>query len=238
VEGLTDDEVLERARYRRLRNLLATVLLAQGVPMICAGDEMGRTQQGNNNAYCQDNETSWVDWSLTALQQRLLDFTRAVVAVRHAHQVLRRRRYFVGRGYNGGKDLLWLDAHGHEMHADTWGHADLQVVGMRVSATLVDERTGATEPIEHDVLLALFNAGEAAVPFTLPQTEGVWSVLFDTADDGGRANATMQYRSGQRYALAGQSVALLRVDHPAAAAAPAARRDRRRPRRRASDFRR
>ena len=241
VEGPTDDRAIEEARFRRMRSLIATLLVSQGVPMICAGDEAGRTQQGNNNAYCQDNDIGWLDWAHTPEQAALLEFTQKVVAVRHAHQVLRRRRYFSGRGHNGDRDLVWLDPAGHEMTHAHWSNADLHVVGMRVSASLVDDRTGRTDPVEHDMLLALFNAGPADLPFTLPRLYGAWTLLFDTSEPLGQPVETRPpYRPGQAYLLRTQSVALLRAESGAAPLPPRRahpHRDRARPKRRASDYR-
>ncbi len=171
VEGPTGDAAIEAGRLRLVRNFLATLFVSQGVPMICAGDEMGRTQRGNNNAYCQDNEVSWVNWTLTPAERQLLEFTRSLIVIRHAHQVLRRRRYFDGHGHNGDKDVVWYDPRGREMSPAAWSE-DTSVVGMRISATVVDERTGLTDPHEHDVLVALFNAGPLEIGFVLPKAEG------------------------------------------------------------------
>ena len=238
VEGPSVDPAIEAARLRQVRNFLATLVVSQGVPMVCAGDEIGRTQGGNNNAYCQDNETSWVKWTLTPAERQLLEFTRNLLAVRHAHQVLRRRRYFDGHGHNGDKDLVWLDSRGREMTPAAWSE-DTAVVGMRVSATIVDERTGLTDPHEHDVLVALFNAGALEIGFVLPKAEGSWIALFDTADETFQeAVAPRHFASGDRYPLRPRSVVLLRAERPSTAPPepPVARL--RRPRRRSSDFRR
>jgi isoamylase len=239
VEGATTDAAIEAARLRLVRNFLATLFVSQGVPMLCAGDEMGRTQRGNNNAYCQDNEISWVQWTLTPAERQLLEFTRGLVAARHAHQVLRRRRYFDGHGHNGDKDLVWFDPRGREMTPSAWGE-DTAVVGMRVSATIIDERTGLSDPHDHDVLLALFNAGPLDLGFVLPKVEGRWCVLFDTADETAHAAQTPRaHAGGDRYPLRPRSVALLRAERPQGGVVePLASRFRSRPRRRAADFRR
>jgi glycogen operon protein len=239
VEGPTTDVAIESARLRLVRNFLATLFVSQGVPMIAAGDEMGRTQRGNNNAYCQDNEISWVNWTLTPAERQLLEFTRSLSVVRHAHQVLRRRRYFDGHGHDGDKDVVWYDPRGREMTPAAWSE-DTAVVGMRISATIVDERTGLTDPHEHDVLVALFNAGVQEVAFVLPKADGHWVVLFDTSDETTQAAlASRQLACGDRYPLHPRSVALLRAERPPTAPAePPAARLRGRPRRRAADFRR
>jgi isoamylase len=238
VEGPTTDAAIEGARLRLVRNFLATLFVSQGVPMICAGDEMGRTQRGNNNAYCQDNEVSWVDWTLTPAERQLLEFTRSLIIVRHAHQVLRRRRYFDGHGHNGDKDVVWYDPRGREMSPAAWSE-DTAVVGMRISATVVDERTGLTDPHEHDVLVALFNAGPLEIGFVLPKAEGSWVVLFDTNDDSSQAAlAPRLYHGGDRYPLHPCSVVLLRAEPAVTAPPEPAARLRGRTRRRSADFRR
>src|SRR5262249_60333117 len=129
VEGPSDDPAIEAARAKMVRNFLASLCVSQGVPMILAGDEMGRTQQGNNNGYCQDNEISWVSWNLTPAQESLLRFTRAIVNLRTAHPILRRRHFFEGRATvpTGEKDLTWFATTGQEMTSEHWGQADLRV---------------------------------------------------------------------------------------------------------------
>jgi glycogen operon protein len=183
-----------------VRNFLATLFVSQGVPMICAGDEMGRTQLGNNNAYCQDNEISWVDWTLTPAERKLHEFTRSLIVVRHAHQVLRRRRYFDGHGHNGDKDVVWYDPRGREMSPAAWGE-DTSVVGMRISATVVDERTGLTDPHEHDVLVAALHA-EAGLRSRVRAAEGRRALdrCFDTSDVTCQAALTPR-RFGRRRPL-------------------------------------
>jgi glycogen operon protein len=239
VEGPTADATIEAGRLRLVRNFLATLFVSQGVPMICAGDEMGRTQRGNNNAYCQDNEVSWVNWTLTPAERQLLEFTRSLIVIRHAHQVLRRRRYFDGQGHNGDKDVVWYDPRGREMSPAAWNE-DTAVVGMRISATVVDERTGLTDPHEHDVLVALFNADALDIGFVLPKAEGAWVALFDTSDETSQAAlAPRRFVGGDRFPLRPRSVVLLRAEPPPTAPPePPVARLRNRPRRRAADFRR
>jgi isoamylase len=238
-EGPTDDPAILETRWRVVRSQLATLLLSQGVPMICSGDEIGRTQQGNNNAYCQDNDVSWLDWSLSPVQASLLEFVRAMVALRHAHPVLHRRRYFRGRGHLGDKDLHWYDALGHEMTTAAWTESDRHVLAMRVSATLTDEVTGATEPVEEDVVLGLFNAGTTVVPFGLPSggSTGLWTPLVDTAEAAGvLGDNVVGLKPGERYPVLPASVVLMRFDGERSADTRRSR-QRPRPRRRASDYR-
>jgi isoamylase len=252
VEGWTEEPAIERARWRMVRNQIATLLLSQGVPMLTAGDELGRTQQGNNNAYCQDNEVSWLNWSLTPEQSAILEFTRMMTALRHAHPVLHREKYFHGRGSNGDKDLLWLDTHGREMTAALWAQTDLHVLGMRVSASVEDDRGGAAgsvaDPADDDVMLVLFNAGGAAADVELPAggSGGTWSVLVDTAADepvGDAAHRVLPFTArgrdfnpGDRYPLQAHSVVLMRLD-ATRTAEPRSGRSRARRRRRVSDYR-
>jgi glycogen operon protein len=239
VEGPTTDPAILDLRFRQMRNYLATLAISQGVPMLLAGDESARTQLGNNNAYCQDNEISWLDWMHTDRETTLLEFTRNMLAIRHAHQVLRRRRYFDGRGHNGERDLSWIDPAGHEITAAQWANPELHVFGMRVSASVVDERTGATDPVEHDVLLALFNSAAANVPFLLPSIEGCWTLLVDTVEPTGHPAQFRPWHDGESYPLQGHSFVLLRADPvaPPSDMAPRKPHPSRRPRRRASDYR-
>ena len=160
--------------------------------------------------------------------------------VRIAHERdFQTRRYFDGRGHNGDKDVVWYDPRGREMSPATWNE-DTSVVGMRISATVVDERTGLTDPHEHDVLVALFNAGPIEIGFVLPKAEGTWVTLFDTSDDTSQAAlSARQFVGGDRYPLQARSVVLLRAEPPPTAPPePPAARLRNRPRRRAADYRR
>jgi isoamylase len=186
VEGPTDDPVIIEKRERQKRNFLATLLLSQGVPMISHGDELGRTQQGNNNAYCQDNEISWIDWNLSDDRTELLAFTKALIAFRLSQPVLRRRRYFQGRSIRGGgvKDVAWLAPDGREMTDETWEADSIHSLGMLLSGNGMEELNERGEPLTGDSLLVLFNAHDDRIGFTLPELEGGhrWERVFDTAD--------------------------------------------------------
>ncbi|HET7597817.1 MAG TPA: glycogen debranching protein GlgX, partial [Burkholderiales bacterium] len=140
AEGPTDDPAIIALRARQKRNLLATLFLSQGVPMLLAGDEFSRTQGGNNNAYCQDNETSWVDWTLTPAAERLLDFVRRLIAFRHRHPVFRRSRFFRGRELPGWnvKDIVWFGADGEEMTEAKWHDAQLRCLGVYFCGVDID----------------------------------------------------------------------------------------------------
>ncbi len=212
VEGPTKDPAIRAARVQQRRNFMATVLLSQGVPMICGGDELGRTQKGNNNAYCQDNDISWVHWSLDDEDEEFLEFTRMLIRLRQRHPVLRRRRFFQGRPLRGHgvKDLVWIDPSGVEMTDEMWMSLHVQCLGMMLSGIGLDETTSRGEPIDDETLCVLLNGGEAPVEFVVPVLEsGVpWTVVFDTA----KPRLKSAPLAGTTYALAGRSVVLLSAD--------------------------
>ena len=160
VEGPTDDPKIENLRQRQMRNFLTTLLFSQGVPMLLAGDEFGRTQQGNNNAYCQDNEISWVDWNLQPWQQELLAFTRTVVELFHKHPSLRRRKFFQGRKVMGStiKDITWFRPDGEEMTPADWSNPEAHSLAMRLAGNAITETDDRGEPIVDDSLFILLNA--------------------------------------------------------------------------------
>jgi glycogen operon protein len=172
VEGPSDDARIVGIRERQTRNFLATLLLSQGVPMISHGDELGRSQRGNNNAYCHDNELTWIDWDLTDEQKALFDFTRQLVHLRLTQPVLRRRKYFQGRSIRGGdvKDVAWLAPDGREMTDETWNADSVRSIGMLLPGTAIEETNEHGEPVTGDTLLILLNAHSDKVPFTLPET--------------------------------------------------------------------
>ncbi len=184
VEGATEDPAILALRERQMRNFLATLLLFQGVPMLCGGDEIARTQRGNNNAFCQDNEISWFDWTLDARARRLLAFTQRLIGLRREHPELRRRKFFQGRPLcsAGMKDLTWLLPDGRELDAGDW-HGARSAFGMRLCGQAMDDVNERGEPITDDTLLLLMNAGAAAVTFRLPDASpGTrWDVIVDTA---------------------------------------------------------
>jgi isoamylase len=203
VEGPTDDPAVLDARYRAMRNFIATLALSQGVPMISHGDEIARTQRGNNNTYCQDNEISWVDWKLDDRRRALLEFTRKAFAIRAENPVLRRRTFFRGQvvEHPGLKDLIWLRADGAEMTQDDWQRADAHALGMRIDGEATDETDETGEPIKGDTMLLLVNASEADVDFTMPA--GRWTTIIDTDDRPDPA--------GEHYKLTPFSLVLLRL---------------------------
>ncbi|HEX8141602.1 MAG TPA: glycogen debranching protein GlgX [Pyrinomonadaceae bacterium] len=186
VEGPTNDPEVLALRARQRRNFLATLLLSQGVPMLQAGDEIARTQHGNNNAYCQDNEISWLDWNLDESKTELLEFTRMLIRLFHQHPVLRRRKFFQGRKIRGSeiKDLSWFRPDGQEMKEEDWANEDARSLGVRLAGDAIDEVDERGNRIVDDTLLILLNAYYEAVPFTLPthRPELRWKLLFDTKE--------------------------------------------------------
>ena len=190
-EGPTESARVNSMRERMKRNFLATLLLSQGVPMLLGGDELGRTQGGNNNAYAQDNEISWVSWELTPAQRGLLSFTREVLRLRRANPVLRRRTFLTGRQIDegGAKDLSWIRPDGREMTDQDWGDSQAHVLGMLLHGRATDEVDERGRPIFGHTILMLVNGGGRSRGFTLPRVEhetGAWRVLINTSQPGQR----------------------------------------------------
>jgi isoamylase len=211
VEGPTDDPEIHALRERQKRNLLATLLLSQGVPMLVAGDELGRTQNGNNNAYCQDNETSWLDWTPSPRRNALLSFTRRLIALRRAHPTFRRRDFFQGRPLHGAgvKDLQWIKPDGTEMSDEEWGHEHARSLGTYLAGAGLADIGKRGRPLTDDDFLILFNAHHDDIDFVIPTIPGEpWRGLLDTRFDTGVAERR-QYGPGEVYRLCGRSLALL-----------------------------
>jgi isoamylase len=212
VEGLTTDGHVLELRARQRRNLLATLLTSIGVPMISGGDEVVRTQHGNNNAYCQDNETSWTRWDLSAEQRDFLKFSRRLVRIWRENPVLRRRKFLQGRRIRGVDvaDIAWLDPSGNEMTDQMWNAPDVRSLGMRLNGDAIDEADERGERVIGDTLLIIFNSSRDAQPFSLPTTDDQdrWVILVDTADPWTPAR---RLRAGDRYELQGRSMAVLRL---------------------------
>src|SRR5688500_6318966 len=187
-EGPTDDEGILDIRYRMMKNFIATLAFSQGVPMLAHGDEIARTQQGNNNVYAQDSELSWMNWELDDRQRDLLDFTRKVFAIRHLNPVLRRRAFFRGEVVSSGiKDLTWIRPDGAEMTEAEWQNAGNLALGMLIHGEATDDTDDRGRPIEGDTMLLIVNSGEGKLDFALPAIagKGVWVELLDTAGDQG-----------------------------------------------------
>jgi hypothetical protein len=214
AEGPVDDPRVLTLREERMRALLATLLVSQGVPMLCGGDEIGRTQQGNNNAYCQDNEISWFDWALDDRARRLLDFTRGLIRLRRAHPELRRRKFFQGRPICSAdmKDLTWHRPDGGEMTEAEWRQAMLRAFAFRLCGESMDDVDERGEPLTGDTLLVLLNAEPEAVDFVLPGAHpGVaWDRVVDTAG-AGVLDPPSRLDVGDRISVAGRSLQVLRA---------------------------
>jgi len=217
AEGPTDNPRIARHRERMKRNLLATLVFSQGVRMLLGGDEMGRTQLGNNNAYCQDNETSWVDWELSPADRELLTFARRAFEVFRDEPVLRRRSFFTGRplaGDGGHRDVHWLRPDGLDMTDEDW-HAPGHVLGMLIHGKATDEPGDRGRPVVGRTFLLLLNGGTRSRGFTLPAFEdepGTWEELLNTARPG-----TRPVRAPTVTLAAHSMIALAHVPEPAAA---------------------
>ncbi|HEX8429831.1 MAG TPA: alpha-amylase family glycosyl hydrolase, partial [Longimicrobium sp.] len=213
VEGPTDDPEIRRSRERQKRNLMATQLLSQGVPMICGGDEMGRTQGGNNNAYCQDNEISWLHWDLSDADRDMLEFTRSVARLRRDHPTFRRRKFFRGREIRGSevKDITWIQPGGQEMTDQEWSTGFVRTFGMVLGGDAMEEFDARGEQVVDDTFLLLFNA-DSRIDFTLPDVGSAtgWEVVLDTNEPGLKPE-TRRYLDGDTLTLEGRSMAVLRA---------------------------
>lgn len=216
AEGESDDPGINALRRRQLRNLLTTLLLSTGVPMLVAGDEMGRTQGGNNNAYCQDNEIGWLDWSLLDRPEwrELTELTTRVLALRHAHPVLRRRAFFAGtpQAPDGLRDLAWFTPQGAEMTEGDW-YAPAATLGLYLSGRDIPGRDARGEQITDDSFLAVLHAGHTPCDFHLPGAPWArsYELLLDTSrEDQSTAPGTV-HGGGTTLTVPGRSVLLLRV---------------------------
>ncbi|MFJ6845450.1 glycogen debranching protein GlgX [Streptomyces griseoluteus] len=214
AEGDTDDPAVLELRARQQRNLLATLLLSQGIPMLGHGDELGRTQRGNNNAYCQDNEISWIDWDLTDEQRALADFTRRLIGLRAEHPVLRRRRFFRGERETRKKqplpDLIWLRPDAREMTDQDWRRGDAHSVGVFLNGDAIAERDAYGGRVVDDSFLLLLNGFWEPVDFRLPAAAygERWTTLIDTADPEGVPDER-ERKAGTRLRVESRSLILL-----------------------------
>ncbi|WP_304640227.1 glycogen debranching protein GlgX [Pseudomonas sp.] len=214
-EGPTRDPEIRELRLRQMRNMLSTLVFSQGTPMLLSGDEFGRTQKGNNNVYCQDNELGWIDWNLDDEGRSLLDFTRRIISLRRAYPILRRGRFLVGL-YNedlGVKDVTWLSPSGEEMTEDNWHDPHARCLGM-----LMDGRaqpTGIRRPGEDATLLLIVNSHSETVNFLLPEVaQGTgWVRLVDTSQPEQRSAELHEF--GSDFAVCSRSLLLFELQRPA-----------------------
>jgi isoamylase len=214
VEGLTDDAAIMAQRERQKRNILATLLLSQGTPMVLAGDELGHTQSGNNNAYCQDNELTWIDWRFeNPKDEAMLAFARRLIAFRKAHPVLRRMRFLHGAVTcpRGIKDITWFAPQGNEKTPEQWMDPLARCVGVMLNGRAGPAINADGLPVEDDLLLIILNAHHEIVEFTLPTLpiEAEWRRLFDTSDP--EADAEQALAMGTILPVTGRSLVVLRV---------------------------
>lgn len=215
AEGDTTDESVLSLRRRQRRNLLATLLLSQGVPMLCGGDECGRTQGGNNNAYCQDNPVSWFDWKEDEDRRRLLKFTSELMHLRRKHPVFRRPKFFKGRRIRGSsvKDVMWFDTSGQEMTEAVWNSGYVRCLAMLLSGDTIDVRNEQNEPITDDTFLLMCNAHFEPVNFTLPGVEDVgWELILNTGEEDGFLARPQRLRHEEELTLMERSLCLLRLE--------------------------
>jgi isoamylase len=217
VEGATDAPEILALRGRQKRNLLATLFLSQGVPMLSHGDELGRTQRGNNNAYCQDNEISWIDWA--SADTGLIEFTAKLSKLRREHPIFRRRGWFTGKPIRGGrlKDLVWFRPDGVEMTADDWSVGYAKTIGAFLNGRALTERDRVGDRITDDSFYLMFNSFDEPIAMTIPPIGWgrKWALVLDTTqvpdttEDSPGDNGRI-YRAGEEVRLAGRAVAVMR----------------------------
>ncbi|WP_327672213.1 MULTISPECIES: glycogen debranching protein GlgX [unclassified Streptomyces] len=216
AEGETDDQAVLDLRARQMRNFIATLMLSQGVPMLSHGDEFGRTQGGNNNAYCQDNEVAWVRWAdPDAAPDPFLEFTRAMVRLRSDHPVFRRRRFFHGRPVEGThddlSDIAWFTPEGEEMTQQDWGAAQARALSVFLNGNAISEPGARGERIQDDSFLLLINASPQPMDFVVPVDHGrQWQAVVDTAlPEGLSSDEGAKVQAGDRVTLQGRSLTVL-----------------------------
>jgi glycogen operon protein len=208
VEGPTDDTEIVALRERQKRNMLATLLLAQGTPMLLAGDEFGRTQGGNNNAYCQDNEISWVNWNFGEKEVELAEFVRKVIVLRQSFPILRRSRFLTGE-YNPEldvRDVRWLSPSGQDIEDHHWSDSNARCFGMLLDGRA--QASGIKRPAMDATALLVLNAHHDVVNFALPEVVGgnLWRCLLDTNNPDDSSHQSFQ--TGDAYEITGRSLVL------------------------------
>jgi isoamylase len=211
VEGVTDDPEILALREKQKRNLLATLFLSQGVPMLCGGDEFGRTQHGNNNAYCQDAPLSWFNWNWNESNQNMFEFTRKLIQIRQQFPVLHRRRFFQGRKIAGSdiEDIRWINCNGDDMTPEEWSDSLTRCLGMLLNGEVMDEYDERGGQITDHVMLLVLNSSPEDVEFKLPGYTGerAWRVLLDTKDP--HNGHDVAFAPGDNFPLESRSLALL-----------------------------
>jgi glycogen operon protein len=212
VEGPTDDKKILNLRARMQRSLLATLFISQGVPMLLAGDEFGRSQGGNNNAYCQDNEVSWIDWNLDKGSQSLLQFTRKLITLRREHPIFRRIRFFnpEPRDSYRPREIIWFTSEGYEMGGGDWGNPHNHCLGLGLHGHTEESGHTLSPPPGDITFLLLFNAYEKPVDFRLAGRDGVtWKPLINTSNSEGKPASAEPVPCGQPCEVRDRSLLIL-----------------------------
>jgi isoamylase len=217
VEGPSDDPEVRGLRFRQKRNFMATLLFSLGVPMISGGDELSRTQQGNNNGYCQDNELSWYPWELGKEEKQFLEFVKRIVAIRKSQPVFLRRNFFQGRLIRGTgtKDIAWLAPDGNEITDEDWENPSAHSLGVLLGGEALNEIDEMGRPIRGETLLLFLNSGTEAVSFVLPSHNegGYWKLMLDTTAGEPVPEQRGFWKPGTAYPLKDRSVVLFRLYH-------------------------
>ena len=214
AEGPTDDPKIDILRRKQRRNFLTTLFLSQGVPMLLGGDESGRTQEGNNNAYCQDNEISWMKWERDEKQNQLFEFTKRLIQLRKNHPVFRHPKFFHGRRNRDSeiRDVMWFNPGGNQMSEEDWASPFVRCLGMLLSGDAGDVTNFEGEPIRDDTFLLLINSHFEPIQFVLPGQEHLgWELLLDTSKEEGFLREPRGFTSGDDVDLADRSACLLRL---------------------------
>ena len=215
VEGPTEDEKINALRRRQIRNFLATLFLSQGVPMLASGDEFARSQKGNNNVYCQDNELGWFSWERSEIEQGLISFVVKLIRFRKEHPVFRRPKFFQGRPIRGLgiKDIMWLSPSGKEMSDKEWNAGHSRSVGLLLSGQTMDIHDSKGRPVTDDTFVLYFNAHHERLPFRLPRirnSRAAWELVLDTSRESGFLEEKVHYAATGTVDLVERSLAVLR----------------------------
>jgi glycogen operon protein len=227
TEGPTTDPAINTLRLRQRRNFLATLFLSQGVPMLYGGDEFGRTQNGNNNTYCQDNVLNWFPWNSDAIDHLLLTFTKQLIAFRCDHPIFRRPKFFTGRKVRRDefRDLLWINPGGTAMQAEEWSNGFSRCLGAILNGEAGDIHDAEGRPVHDDTFMILFNAHHEPVKFTLAGSASlIWKLLLDTRDETGFFSDPPTHAAGETIELLDRSLCLLRLNRVREPAKPRRRR--------------
>lgn len=212
AEGPTDDTNIIALRNQQKRNFLTTLFLSQGVPMLVSGDELGKSQSGNNNAYCQDNEISWINWQ--AEDKDLLSFTQKLIHFQHAHPVFCRRRWFKGRPIQGSgvEDIAWFLPDGNSMNEENWNHDFAKSLGIFLNGKAIPSDGPKGEPITDNNFYIVFYAYEEELPYVLPSEEfgSAWIKVIDTHENSFEEKGGQSFASGDIIKVQGRSVVVLK----------------------------